>query len=91
MIRVEQPAAPVFKEEGLTNHLTGALAPSPEALAASLAQVRHLLVKDAEAERATAPSAELAELRRQVAELSALVQDLTPAEKRGPGRPRKEA
>ncbi len=90
MIRVEAPAAPVFKDEGLTNHLTGARSASPEDLAATLAAVRHLIVKDPEAER-QAPSAEVAELRRQIAELAALVSDLTPPEKRGPGRPRKEA
>ncbi len=91
MIRVESPKAPVFKDEGLTNHLTGARAASPEDLVQALASVRHLLVRDAEAERASAPSSELEDLKRQVAELSALIQDLTPAEKRGPGRPRKEA
>ena len=90
MIRVEQPAAPVFRDEGLTNHLTGARAASPDDLAATLAAVRHLVVTDSTAERAL-PSAEIADLRRQVAELSVLIQELTPVEKRGPGRPRKEA
>lgn len=90
MLRYDAPPpTAVFKDDGLTNHLTGQKASSPEELAAALAQVRHLLVKDADAERAAPPKADVvADLQRQVAELAALVKG---QEKRGPGRPKKEA
>jgi len=90
MIRVEAPATPVFKDDGLTNHLTGQRAASHEDLAATLAAVRHLIVKDPEAERAAPSHDVIADLKKQVADLTALVLAST-AEKRGPGRPRKEA
>lgn len=97
MIRVEPPAKPTFVDDGLTNHLTGQREVSPEALAAALAQVTHLMVKDPAADPAADRAAAekdrgvIADLRQQLAELKALVNDLTPVEKRGPGRPRKEA
>ncbi len=91
MIRVEAPVVPTFRDDGLTNHLTGEKAASTEELAKVLSALRHLNVKDSEAERAApAPSSEVADLRKQVADLAAVVSALT-ADKRGPGRPRKEA
>ncbi len=94
MIRVDHvKPEEVFKDDGLTNHLNGRKASTAEELRAVLAEFAHLRVvdKDAEASAPKADSDVVNELKRQVAELTALVKDkLTPKK---PGRPpvKKEA
>ncbi len=94
MIRVEHVAPEaIFKDDGLVNHMTGHKSSSAEELRAVLAEFAHLRVvdKDAEAARPKSGSDEVNDLKRQVAELTALVKDkLTPKK---PGRPpvKKEA
>lgn len=74
MIRVEAPPPnSIYKDESHTNHLTGQQFASSDELARALAQVRHLVVKDPDAERATPKNDEIAALKAQVAELAALV------------------
>ncbi len=88
MIRVDQvKPEQIFRDDGLTNHATGKKASSPEELRAVLAEFKGLLITDPDAE--TSKSSEIAELRAQLAELTRLVQG--DGEKRGPGRPKKEA
>jgi hypothetical protein len=90
-IRVEAPAQPVIKDDGLTCHATGQQAATKAELAAMLAEYSHLRVVDPEAEKAVAATkrTEIDELREQVARLSALVEAQN--SKKGPGRPKKEA
>ncbi len=94
MIRVEHVAPElVFKDDALTNHLTGKKASSADELRAVLAEFAHLRVSDKDAEGHAPPAGndEVNELKRQVAELSALVRDKFTPKK--PGRPpvKKEA
>ncbi len=90
MIRVDHVKPElVFHDDGLTNHLTGKKASSADELRAVLAEFAHLRVIDKGAEDA-APrdGGQVDDLKRQVAELSAIVKDLLP---RPRGRPKKEA
>ncbi len=94
MIRVEQvKPEDIFKDDGLTNHVTGRKSSSAEELRAVLSEFAHLRVvdKDLESKAKSGSDEVVNDLKRQVAELTALVKDkLTPKK---PGRPptRKEA
>lgn len=72
----------------LMNHVTGRVAGSPEELLAQARELAHLRAHDAEAEKA-ATEALRAENAALAARLAAIEAKL--GEKRGPGRPRKEA
>lgn len=94
MIRVEQvKPEDIFKDDGLTNHMTGRKASTAEELRAVLSEFAHLRVvdKDAEAAAPKAGSDEVNDLKKQVAELTAAVKSLITPKK--PGRPpgKKEA
>jgi hypothetical protein len=85
-IRVEPLKEPLFKDAPLVNHANGAVAATAEQLATMLAEFAHLRVVDKDAEAAT-PSqrSELDELKKQVAELSAMLGSTKAAEKKKPG------
>lgn len=89
MIRVDRPDVLPFQDEGNVCHANGKRAASHEELAAMVAQFAHLQVKDPDAEKAASQAnrGEIAALRAEIEALkAALVGD-----KRGPGRPKKEA
>ncbi len=90
MIRVDHVAPElVFKDESLVNHMTGKQASSADELLGQLLVLARtkpdLVVKDPALEAKDRDR--VTELEATVARLSALIE----GEKRGPGRPRKEA
>ena len=92
MLKIEGEPRPedIFKDDGLTNHMTGKKASSAEELRAVLAEFGHLRVVDKDADSLIAgKNPEVEGLKSQVLELTALVKDLLG--KKGPGRPKKEA
>ncbi len=93
MIRVEKLKAPLFKDTSLVDPVTGKQHSSAAELRAVLSEYGHLRVTDPDAE--TESKSEVAVLKealaKQQAQIDALVAAAVPAEKRGPGRPRKEA
>lgn len=91
MIRVEQPPPEsLFQDDGLTNHLTGKRASSADDLLGQLLVLARnkpdLVVKDPALDKSTD---RIAELEAKIERLTALVGG--EVEKRGPGRPKKEA
>ncbi len=92
MLRVEWPKPEMTKIE-YRNPVTGARYDTAAQLAASLTEFDHLRVRDEDAERelrtGTTPSTEVAELRAELQELKDLIRAQVPAEKKGPGRPKK--
>lgn len=90
MIRVEKLKEPLFKDTSLVNPVTGKTHSSAEELRAVLAEYGHLRVTDPDAEKASTSEVEQlkAALAAQQKQIDAL---LAAPEKRGPGRPRKEA
>lgn len=86
-IRVDRPDVMPFVDETVC-HANGQRAASHEELAALVAQFSHLRASDPEAEKLAAKSAnsEIAKMRAEIDELRSML-----ADKRGPGRPKKEA
>ncbi len=93
MIRVEKLKEPLFKDTSLVNPVTGKMHSTAEELRAVLSEYGHLRVTDPDAEKAQ--KSELQQLREALAEqqvqIANLLADREAPEKRGPGRPRKEA
>lgn len=91
MIRVEKLKEPLFKDTSLLNPVTGKVHSSAEELRAVLSEYGHLRVTDPDAE--TAQKSQVEQLAAIVAKQQAQIEALLAAqpEKRGPGRPRKEA
>lgn len=87
MIRVERPKVLDVKVDPLVCHADGTKAENQDDLAKRLEHYRHLKVEDSNAEKARldAQQKEIEALKAQVGRLMAQ------PEKRGPGRPRKEA
>lgn len=86
MIRVEQPAEPVIKDDGLICHANGEQAVTREDLANLLERFGHMrAAKDPSAESATqtARPDQYADLLKRIAELESKL-----TEKRKPGRPK---
>ena len=91
-LRKERLAAPVVAEvDPLMNHATGRVAGSQAELLEAIKGLSHLRANDPEAEKAAASKLE-AENKALLARLSAMEAKIAAlGEKRGPGRPRKEA
>ncbi len=90
MLKIEDEPRPeeIFKDDGLTNHMTGKKASSADELRAVLSEYKHLQVVDQDAEKSVGgKNQEVEGLKSQVLELTALVKDLLG--KKGPGRPKK--
>lgn len=90
MLRVE-PVDPklIVPDEGHVNHATGKRFESVDKLRQSLEEVRHLLVKDDDAEKADkVPNSEVEELRKQVSDLQDLVKSLVPQKKKPGPKPK---
>jgi hypothetical protein len=88
MIEVEWPKQPAAQPSALVNHADGTIAQSDAELRASLSRFADRLVKDEDAEKATAAqNSEVAALRAEMDELKALL--AAQNQKRGPGRPPK--
>ncbi len=80
MIRVDRPATPIFKDDGLTNHLTGKRAESAAELLAEVLDIARnrpdLVVKDPELDAANKKKAgdqdeKITQLQNQLAALEA--------------------
>ncbi len=96
MIRVESPADDPVKDDGLVNHATGKRADDTAQLLAQVLQFARenpdRVVRDEDAERSLSPAGQdrVAELERQLAELTALVKN-KPKPGPKPGFKKKEA
>lgn len=92
-IRVEQLKEPLFRDTSLVNPVTGKTHSTAEELRAVLSEYGHLRVTDPDAEEAKKSELDVLRetLARQQAQIDALLGAKTADDKRGPGRPRKEA
>ena len=93
-IRVETPTTPVVQPDPLVCHANGQKAATVEELAGLLSQFASQRAKDPDAEKAAAASADALKaeneaLKQRLAAIEARFDAIE--EKRGPGRPRKEA